>query len=174
MPTLGSKYRNFIFVVDNNPDCVARLMQNLDVPAHSLIKAFSNGESFVDFFPKAKISKRKLILIFLGYTFSDEANHHLMNGIEILETVKMLNPAVQVVMLANDNEQEYGGHAKSMGAKSCIMKDESMAIRVNSLIRLLLSEKRLDNRRRLLRTVAVVWLIALLSFLLSFGVSCFS
>jgi len=174
MPILGAKYRLFIFVVDSNPDCVARLMQGIDVPAQSLIKAFSSGESFIDFFSKAKISKRKLILTLLGYTFSDEANHNMMNGIEILETVKMLNPAVHVVMLTHNGEQEYGGHAKSMGANSFIMKDESMVIRANSLVRLLLSEKKLGNRRRQLRAAAAIWLIALFSFLLSIFINGFS
>ena len=174
MPIIGTKYRLFIFVVESNPDCVARLMQGLEVPEQSLIKAFSSGESFIDFFPKSKIPKRKLILIFLGYTFSDEANQNMMNGIEILETVKMLNPAVHVVMLTHNGEQEYGGHAKSMGASSCIMKDESMVIRANSLIRLFLSEKKLGNRRRQLKVAAVSWLVALVCFFLSVGVSCFS
>lgn len=158
---LGVMYRTFVFVVEFNQEYTQKLIDGIECTGRTSIMSFPLGEKFIDHIIKQKIRRNDLLVVFLGYNFFDDYNHALMNGIEILESVKKINPQVEVVMMANEDEKEYGAHVMKLGAFGFFPKDDSMVIRANNILLHLCGNRNLRAKKRLLLITFIVWLTLL-------------
>jgi hypothetical protein len=72
-------------------------------------------------------------------------------------------------MLANEDEQEYGGYVKKLGAVAVINKDDSALLRINNHIALLFSKQALAQRKKDFKIALYIWIgtiIIMASYLL--------
>jgi len=143
------------------------LLEGIDLPKRSTIKNFPTGEKFIEHISKLRFRKNDLVIVFLGYNFLDDYNHSLMNGIEILESIKLINPKIEVVLMADEGEKEYGAYVMKLGAHAFIPKDENLAIRSNNIILSLCGKRNFNSKKRLLKITFIVWLITLIALIIS-------
>lgn len=147
-----------IYIVDYSIEWSDTLYQGIECTEPFYIKKFSNGEDFINFINTTKLSKRITHVALIGYTFYDEKNKTLMNGIEILESLKKIKPFVNAIMLANEDEQEYGGFVKKLGTVAVINKDDSALLRINNHIALLYSKQALLQRKIDFKIALYIWI----------------
>lgn len=158
-----------IYIVDYSIEWSDILFKEIECSEPFFIKKFATGEEFINFLKTEKLSKRITHVALIGYTFYDEKNQTLMNGIEILESLKMIKPFVNAIMLANEDEQEFGGYVKKFGAMAVINKDDSAILRINNHIALLYSKQALLQRKNDFKIALYIWIgtiIVLGSYLL--------
>lgn len=170
MDTLDKIRRKIaIYIVDYSIEWSDILFNGIECSEPFYIKKFANGEEFINFLKNEKLSKRITHVALIGYTFYDEKNQTLMNGIEILESLKKIKPFVNAIMLANEDEQEYGGYVKKLGAVAVINKDDSALLRINNHIALLFSKQALAQRKKDFKIALYIWIgtiIIMASYLL--------
>ncbi len=170
MDTLDKIRRKIaIYIVDYSIEWSDILYNGLECSEPFYIKKFANGEEFINYLKTEKLSKRITHVALIGYTFYDEKNQALMNGIEILESLKKIKPFVNAIMLANEDEQEYGGYVKKLGAVAVINKDDSALLRINNHIALLFSKQALAQRKKDFEIALYIWIgtiIIMASYLL--------
>lgn len=158
-----------IYIVDYSIEWSEILYKGIECSVPFYVIKFSSGEEFINFIKTTRLSKRVAHVALIGYTFYDEKNQTLMNGIEILESLKKVKPYINAMMLANEDEMEYGGYVKKLGAVAVIVKDDSALLRINNHISFLFSKQALAQRKKDFRVAFYVFvgmLTALVSYLL--------
>ena len=90
-----------------------------------------------------------------------------MNGLEVLEAARALQPSLNFVMLAQSKELEYTMKAKSLGAYAVINRDQ-LPLQVNSLLMGLIAEQRIPFARRHLLFAGLYFLVVVVAFLAVF------
>lgn len=159
-------YRLKIYIVEYSPECVENLLQNLELPERARIAIFDSGEKFIRHISRRKRLSNKFSIAFIGYNFFNDKNQTLMNGLEILESVKKIAPDIEVVMLADESEKEYGGYVRQMGAYTFILKDDNLPLRANNIVLLLYGEFKLRLYRKIFIWSVIIWGGVLLATLL--------
>jgi len=167
LDSINIEFRTFIYIVEFNHEFAHRIIEGIDIPKRTIIRSFPSGEKFIEHFSALKFRRNDLVLVFLGYNFLDDYKHSLMNGIEILESIKLINPKVEVVMMANEDEKEYGAYVMKLGAHAFIPKDDNIATRANNIILHLCGKRNLNSKKRLLKIAFIVWLITLIALIIS-------
>lgn len=165
--SINIEFRTFIYIVEFNSEFSKELIEGIDLPKRSTIKNFPSGEKFIEHLSTLKFRKNDLVIVFLGYNFLDDYNHSLMNGIEILESIKLINPKIEVVLMADEGEKEYGAYVMKLGAHAFIPKDENLAIRSNNIILSLCGKRNFNSKKRLLKITFIAWLITLTALIIS-------
>ena len=158
-----------IYIVDYSIEWSDILFNGIECLEPFHIKKFANGDEFINFLRTKKLSKRITHVALIGFTFYDEKNQTLMNGIEILESLKKIKPFIYAIMLANEDEQEYGGYVKKLGAVAVINKDDCALLRINNHIALLFSKQALAQQKKDFKIALYVWIgtvIIIASYLL--------
>jgi DNA-binding NtrC family response regulator len=153
-----------IYIVDHNIEFASSLIKSIEKPEKYSIEAFGSGESFIAFLKNLGFLKNEVTMVFLGYKFiSDSEDSQLMNGLEILEAIKAINPQIEVVMLYGSDEGSFGSYARKAGAFDFIQKNNNAFLRVNNIIWRVITAKRLEQKRRLYGIIlAIAILIAYL------------
>lgn len=137
----------FIFFVDHSTEYSNSLIRSIENQSDYEIRSFASGEKFIAFLNQMTFRKKDIYITFLGYQFFDEGNQTLMNGIEILESAKVINKNIEVVMLTGEDESEYGSYVMKSGAYTFIPKNENIYLRINNIIMAIISKTRLDQKR---------------------------
>ncbi|PKP36740.1 MAG: hypothetical protein CVT98_07160 [Bacteroidetes bacterium HGW-Bacteroidetes-15] len=137
-----------IYIVDHDPAYSASLTKAIDKPAKYNIETFTTGEKFIAHLTSLNFRKNDIHLVFLGYHFFDDREHNLMNGIEILEAVKVVCPDTEVVMLYTEEETSYGAYARNSGAYTFVPKNDTIFLRINNIIMRVISQKKLEQNKR--------------------------
>ena len=137
-----------IYIVNHDFAHTSSLKKAIKKPAKYNIETFSNGEKFIALLASLNFTRRDINLVFLGYQFIDEHEHTLMNGLEILEAVKTINPDIEVVMLYDSSEAAYGAYARNRGAFAFVPKNDAVFLRVNNIIMRVITRKKLRQKRR--------------------------
>lgn len=166
-----------IYIVDYDPVYIASLKASIDKPEKYNISTFTSGEKFIAFLTTLRIKKNEIHIVFLGYHFISDAQQNIMNGIEILEAIKVVNPNIEVVMLYGLEESSYGSYARKSGAYAFIPKTDTIFLRISNIIMRIISQKKLEQRRRAFLlavkiflaylAVAIVLMVILHFFILS-------
>ena len=165
--SINIEFRTFIYIVEFNSEFSKELIEEIDLPKRSTIKNFPTGEKFIDHLSKLRFRKNDLVIVFLGYNFLDDYNHSLMNGIEILESIKLINSKIEVVLMADEGEKEYGAYVMKLGAHAFIPKDDNLVIRANNIILSLCGKRNFNSKKRLLKISFIAWLVTLLALIIS-------
>ncbi|MFP4557577.1 MAG: hypothetical protein ACLFNU_11975 [Bacteroidales bacterium] len=137
-----------IYLVDHDPSYTGSLKRAIEKPFKYNIETFSTGEKFIAHLTSIKFRKNDIHIVFLGYHFTDDRKHTLMNGIEILEATKVVNPDIEVVMLFSGDESSYGAYARNSGAYDFVPKNDTIFLRINNIIMRIISEKKLNRTKQ--------------------------
>ncbi|BDX39022.1 hypothetical protein CYCD_23770 [Tenuifilaceae bacterium CYCD] len=164
---LKLEFRTFIFVVEFDSESAKKLIEGIEITKRTSIKGFPSGEKFIAHFSKLRFRRNDMVIVFLGYNFLDDYNHALMNGIEILESIKLINPKVEVIMMAEEDENEYGAYVMKLGAHAFIPKDVNLITRANNIILHLCGKRNFNSKKYFLRISFIAWLITLLALIVS-------
>lgn len=142
------KVAAYIYFVDHDSAYSASLKKAIDKPEKYEIETFTTGEKFIAHLTQIKFRKDDIRIVFLGYQFFDEGEHTLMNGIEILDAIKVINRDIEVVMLTGPDEGSYGSYARKGGAFAFIPKNETIFLRIDNIIMRIISHRKLNLKRR--------------------------
>ncbi|MCB8963961.1 MAG: response regulator [Bacteroidales bacterium] len=164
---INIEFRTFIFIVEFNTEFAHGIIEGIDIPKRTTVRSFPSGEKFINHLSTLKFRKNDLVIVFLGYNFLDDYKHSLMNGIEILESIKHINPKIEVVMMAEKDETEYGAYVMKLGAHSFIPKDDNITTRANNIILQLCGSRNIHSKKRLLKITFIVWLTTLMALIIS-------
>jgi DNA-binding NtrC family response regulator len=136
-----------IYIVDHNSTYTNSLKKAIEKPSKYNIETFVTGEKFIAHLASLTFKKNDIHIVFLGYHFIDERDNTLMNGIEILEATKVINPNVEVVMLYAPDEATYGAYARNSGAYDFVPKNDTIFLRINNIVMRVISQKNLDQKK---------------------------
>jgi len=167
LESINIEFRTFIFIVEFNTEFAHSIIEGIDIPKRTTVRSFPSGEKFIEHLSTLKFRRNDLVIVFMGYNFLDDYNHSLMNGIEILESIKHVNPKIEVVMMAGEGEKEYGAYVMKLGAHAFIPKDDNIATRANNIILRLCGNRNISSKKRLLKITFIIWLITLIALIIS-------
>ncbi len=136
-----------IYIVDHDPVYTSSLKNSIEKPEKYSIETFHTGEKFIAHLASLKFKRKDILIVFLGYHFFSDTDNTLMNGIEILEATKIINPSIEVVMLYTHDEASYGAYAKKSGAYAFVPKTDTIFLRINNIIMRIISQNTLLHKR---------------------------
>lgn len=151
-----------LYVVDMTPDYLDELFRSLPNYISYEYETYENGSTFVDGLHR-KLSANELHVVLLAYQFG-YGSSYVMNGLEVLEAARSLQPSLNFVMLAQSKELEYTMKAKSLGAYAVINR-EQLPLQINSLLMGLIAEQRIPFARRHLFFAGLYFIVVLVAFL---------
>ncbi len=151
-----------IYIVDHDPIYSASLKESIEKPEKYIIQTFPSGERFIAHLTSQKFRKNDVYIVFLGYNFKGEPKLCLMNGIEILDATKLINPNIEVVMISEDAESNLGSYAKKSGAFAIVPKTDTIFLRINNIIMRIISQKKLEQKRRIFIFAVKIFVIYLI------------
>ena len=137
-----------IYIVDHDHVYTSSLKKSIEKPAKYNIETFVTGEKFIAHLASQTYRKNDIHIVFLGYYFIDDREHTIMNGIEILEATKVINPNIEVVMLYTAEEATYGAYARNQGAYDFVPKNETAFLRITNIVMRVISYKKLEQKKR--------------------------
>jgi two-component system, OmpR family, response regulator len=112
-----------IFVVDDDP-VINTLVTKRFTAAGYQVEAFENGEDCL------KALSKKPDLIVLDYFFVNN-NKELMNGMEVFEKIKKLQPDTPVIMLSGQDKGEIVLELARKGIDDYVIKDNNLIDNLN-------------------------------------------
>lgn len=157
-----------IYIVDHDFVYTTSLKKAIEKPAKYYIQTFVTGEKFIAHLASQNFRRNDIHIVFLGYQFVDDHEHNLMNGIEILEATKVINPNIEVVMLFTPNEATFGAYARNRGAYAFVPKNDTIFLRINNIVMRVVSQKILEQKRRAFFIAVKIFIVY--SFLILIGV----
>ena len=137
-----------IYIVDHDFVYTTSLKKAIEKPSKYNIRTFVTGEKFIAHIASLSFRRNDIHIVFLGYQFVDEHEHTLMNGIEILEAIKVVNPNIEVVMLYAPNEATFGAYARNSGAYDFVPKTDTIFLRINNIVMRVVSQKILEQKKK--------------------------
>jgi CheY-like chemotaxis protein len=119
-----------IFVVDDDP-IITKLVVKRFSPEGFHIEAFDYGEDCL------KAMNKKPDIIILDYYFTKQ-NEKVMNGMEVFDKVKEIDPDVLVIMLSGQERGEIVLELARKGIDDYVIKDNNLIDNLNASIKELL------------------------------------
>jgi signal transduction histidine kinase len=111
-----------IFLVDDDPFCMAMYEQHLQNLGFNDISVFSSGADLLNSL------NQKPDLVFLDYNLDD------YNGAELLSKIKEQNPGTFVVIVSGQSDMEITVSLMNKGAFDYIVKDENETEKISAVI----------------------------------------
>lgn len=122
--------QKLIFIVDDDP-LINLLVVKRFTSEDYLLEAFESGEDCL------KALHKNPDLIILDYYFVNH-NHKLLNGMEVLDRIKELKPAIPVIMLSGQDKGEIVLELARKGIDDYVIKDnnliDNLAIAIKELL----------------------------------------
>ena len=110
---MNSNFQRKIFLVDDDPFCLAINQQHLQNMGFQHTRSFSTGQDLLENLYHCPD------LIFLDYNLEDT------NGLEILKKINSFDPSIYVVLLSGQSEETVTRELLVNGAFEYIIKDEN-------------------------------------------------
>jgi two-component system, OmpR family, response regulator len=110
--------QRLIFIVDDDPFINTLVVKRLTSDGYH-VESFESGEDCL------KALNKKPDLIILDYFFVSE-NKELMNGMEIFEKIKEIQPDTPVIMLSSQGKGEIVLELARKGIDDYIIKDNNL------------------------------------------------
>jgi CheY-like chemotaxis protein len=115
-----------IFIVDDDP-LINTLVAKRFTSAGYQVEAFENGEDCLEALNK------KPDLIILDYFFINN-NRELMNGMEVFEKIKEIQPDTPVIMLSGQDKGEIVLELARKGIDDYVIKDNNLIDNLSTAI----------------------------------------
>jgi len=116
-----------IFIVDDDP-FINTLVVKRFTPEGFRVESFLYGEECL------KAMDKKPDLIILDYYFT-KPGHTVMNGMEIFDKIKAINPDILVIMLSGQERGEIVLELARKGIDDYVIKDNNLIDNLNSSIK---------------------------------------
>jgi two-component system, OmpR family, response regulator len=120
------KRDKLIFVVDDDPFITTLVVKRFSSEGYR-IEAFDYGEDCLE------AMNKKPDLIILDYYFT-RPGHQVMNGMEVFDKIKELDPDVLVIMLSGQDRGELVLELARKGIDDYVIKDNNLIDNLNSSI----------------------------------------
>jgi two-component system, OmpR family, response regulator len=119
-----------VFLVDDDNMFLKSLEHHLmqKLKHNVIIKAFSTGELCL------KNLEEKPDIVVLDY-FLNSRDQHAMNGVQVLEKIKLANPETAVIMLSGQDKMQVAVDSMRHGAFDYVVKNESAFLRAQNVIK---------------------------------------
>jgi two-component system, OmpR family, response regulator len=122
-----AEFRKKIFIVDDDPVLAEMLKDHLTKMTSYDVSVFDTGEECLK-----QLSQRPGI-IFLDF-YLNSVNKDAMDGLEILQEIKKIDPEVDVVILSGQDKIEVAVKTMQYGAFDYIVKGESAFYRAEKVV----------------------------------------
>lgn len=119
--------RKMIFIVDDDPVLAEMLKDHLSKMTSYEIKVFEKGEDCLDQL------NQKPGIVFLDF-YLNSVDKEAMDGLEVLQEIKKVDPEVDVVMLSGQDKIEVAVKTMQYGAFDYIVKGESAFYRAEKAV----------------------------------------
>ncbi|HOS48731.1 MAG TPA: response regulator [Bacteroidia bacterium] len=145
-----------IYIVDDEPLQRELLADHLgNMPAYE-IHSFGTGEECL-----AAIKVRIPTIVFLDYYLNSQVKD-AMDGTEILQEIKKLAPAIEVVMISGQDKIEVAVNSMKHGAFDYIVKGEGAFVRAEKTVFNIYRFHKLTGTASRYRTLMVLFGIGML------------
>ena len=124
---MSDKKKIKLFLVDDDPLYLKMLEIELQQSEEFILENFETGEVCI-----ANLHKRPDVII-LDY-FLDNFDKKAMNGIQVLDLIKSLNPEIPVIMLSAQDKIEVAVNCMHHKAFDYIVKSETAFVRLRKAI----------------------------------------
>jgi DNA-binding NtrC family response regulator len=124
---MSDKKKIKLFLVDDDPLYLKMLEIELQQNEEFILENFETGEVCI-----ANLHKRPDVII-LDY-FLDNFDKKAMNGIQVLDLIKSLNPEIPVIMLSAQDKIEVAVNCMHHKAFDYIVKSETAFVRLRKAI----------------------------------------
>lgn len=122
-----AELRKMIFIVDDDPVLAEMLKDHLSKMTNYEIRIFEKGEDCLD-----QIHLKPGI-VFLDF-YLNSVDKNAMDGLEILQEIKKVDPEIDVVMLSGQDKIEVAVKTMQYGAFDYIVKGESAFYRAEKAV----------------------------------------
>ncbi|MFM7078255.1 MAG: response regulator [Bacteroidota bacterium] len=122
-----AELRQTIFIVDDDPVLAEMLKDHLSKMTSYKIQIFETGEDCL------KQMDQKPGIVFLDF-YLNSVNKDAMDGLDILQEIKKIDPEVDVVMLSGQDKIEVAVKTMQYGAFDYIVKGESSFYRAEKAV----------------------------------------
>ena len=145
-----SDFRKKIFIVDDDPVLAEMLKDHLSKMTSYEVKIFDTGEECLK-----NIGERPGI-IFLDF-YLNSVNKEAMDGLEVLQEIKKVDPEVDVVILSGQDKIEVAVKTMQYGAFDYIVKGESAFYRAEKVVFNIYRYKKLQGNASKYKNLSI-WL----------------
>lgn len=119
--------RQLIFIVDDDPVLAEMLKDHLSKMTSYQIKIFETGEDCLNHI------QEKPGIVFLDF-YLNSVNKDAMDGLDVLQEIKKIDPEIDVVMLSGQDKIEVAVKTMQYGAFDYIVKGESSFYRAEKAV----------------------------------------
>ncbi len=145
-----SEFRKKIFIVDDDPVLAEMLKDHLTKMTSYDVSVYETGEECL------KHIAEKPGIIFLDF-YLNSVNKDAMNGLEILQEIKNVDPEVDVVILSGQDKIEVAVKTMQYGAFDYIVKGESAFYRAEKVVFNIYRYKKLQGNASKYKNLSI-WL----------------
>lgn len=146
-----------IYLIDDDELLNKILRTKFEQAGGFKIYSFTNGESFLEHFIKRKFNAKQIHIVILDYLLKSSENSQAKNGLDILKTIREINPDVEVIMLSGVDDVDIATNAIKCGAVSFVRKNENSFLRIHNNVKFIISEKRLKITKNQSRTTKIIF-----------------
>lgn len=154
----GKQYNIVIYLVDDDEFHSKLLSSKFASATNYKLKTFKSGEEFLSSLLRTQHPKNSIIILLLDYFLSTDRNRGAKNGLEILKHIKEINPSISVIMYSGSDDVEVATSALHHGAANYIKKNENSFSRINNTINWIISEAKLNRKKRQSKIATVIFL----------------
>jgi len=145
-----AEFRKKIFIVDDDPVLAEMLKDHLSKMTSYEVSVFETGEECL------KYISDKPGIIFLDF-YLNSVQKDAMNGLEILQEIKKIDPDVDVVILSGQDKIEVAVKTIQYGAFDYIVKGESAFYRAEKVVFNIYRFKKMQNNASKYKNLSI-WL----------------
>lgn len=135
-----------VYIVDDDELHLKILTNKLYTATDYKVETFKSGEEFLEFILKNPPSKRHFHVVVLDFLLSTDNDNK--DGVEILRIIKDINPDMEVIMLSGHGDVDTAISSMHHGAFTFIEKSESSFARVLNNVKWLVSEKKVQRKKK--------------------------
>lgn len=151
-----------IFLVDDDPMFMTTLGNRLEQKFNAHISKFSTGEECL------KHLHQNPGIIVLDY-FLNSSSPDAMNGIRILEKIKLVSPETNVIIVSAQDKINIALAAIKSGALDYIIKNENTFLRIqnaikNAMNKMELAKELKNDRAKVKLFAALILVVAIMVF----------
>ena len=150
----NSKGAISVFLVDDDNMFLKSLEHHLQqkLKHNFKIKSFSTGEACL------KNMEQKPNIVVLDY-FLNGQDQHAMNGVHVLEKIKLANPDTAVIMLSGQDNMQVAIECMKHDALDYVVKNENVFLRAQNAIRNAVSSLEMSKEVKLYKRL--IWILSI-------------
>jgi len=113
----------FIYLVDDNAKQLKALQDKFKASrAYKTTKAFDSGDKCFKYIQSRKYGKNSVIVVIADYYMQSQAKRGMMNGLDLLVSLKEYDPCIDVILISDYDDQELADTAFHYGAVGFVKK----------------------------------------------------